>query len=181
MYKRRTTHQRSIIQLLNFWKERQKPYNNNLCLFRPLTLPLHDNGELEKETSKLLAAYLQNMEDVEAAKFLGVCMSVIPMVDYLTKTNNLLFDIDIVDGTLVEKRTIRREKYANTVRLLRWNSHICFLWNIKALFKIYRCPSCDQFSNKAGNRGRQLTTGKERVTHFFQRTCISSVKHFLTN
>ena len=52
-----------------------------------------------------------------------------------------------------------------TLRLLGYNSHICYVSNINALFEAYRCPSCDHFLKKAGNLDRHLTTCNERVSH----------------
>ena len=63
---------------LTFDKSARIPYNDKLCLFRALTLHLHGNDKLKKETSKLFAAYQQNMEDVDAAKFQGLCTNDIP-------------------------------------------------------------------------------------------------------
>ena len=73
-----------------FEKSTRKQYNDNLCLFRALTLHLHGNYKPEEETSKMLAAYLHNMEDVDAAKFPGVRMNDIPTLEDLTKTNIFL-------------------------------------------------------------------------------------------
>ena len=72
-------------------------------------------------------------------------------------------------------------KHSNTLRLLRYNSHICYVSKINALIKTYRGPSCDQCIKRAYNLEEQLTTGKERVNHVFPQMCISCEKRFLTN
>ena len=41
------------------------------------------------------------MNDVEGAKFQIVCVNDNPTVEDLTKQNNFLYDIQIVDGALV--------------------------------------------------------------------------------
>ena len=57
-----------------------------------------------------------------------------------------LYHIDIVDGAMpgeLARRSVG--KLSNTDRLLRSNSHICYNFDNNALFKTYRCLSCDQF------------------------------------
>ena len=58
-------------------------------------------------------------------------------------------------------------KHYNTVWTLRYNSHSCHVSNIMALFKAYRCPSCDQIIFKAGNLERQMRTSKHWVMQNF--------------
>ena len=53
-------------------------------------------------------------------------MNDIPIVEDLLTLNILLCDIDIVDGNIVGELARRSvQKYENTVRLLRYNNHIC--------------------------------------------------------
>ena len=55
-------------------------------------------------------------------------MNDIPIVEDLLTLNNLLYDIDIVDGNVIGKLARRSvQKNENTVRLLRYNNHICFV------------------------------------------------------
>ena len=58
-------------------------------------------------------------------------------------------------------------KHSKTVRLLHCNSHFSHVSNVNALFKAYRCPSCDQFNNTVRLQDLHLTTHKEGVTHVF--------------
>ena len=58
-------------------------------------------------------------------------------------------------------------KYSDTVRLLRYKSHIYSVSKINVLLKAYRCPSCDQFIKRVHDLDRHLTTCKERVKHVF--------------
>ena len=65
--------------------------------------------------------------------------------DLLT-LNILPYDIDILDGDIVRELARRSvQKYENTVRLLRYNNHICYVNNINAAFQSFRCPNCDTF------------------------------------
>ena len=98
--------------------------------------------------------------------FQGVCVKVIPISKDLVQSSIFLYDIDFVDRAMIEELTGRSVgEHSNTVRLLRYKSHISYAFNINALFKAYRWPTPDQVNNKAGNLERHLTTYKERVKH----------------
>ena len=97
-------------------------------------------------------------------------MSVIPIVEDLLTLNILLYDIDIVDGNIVGEFARRSvQKYKNTLRLLRYNNHICYVNNINAVFQSYRCPNCDNFFNRTFKLERHLTTCSERVKNVYPR------------
>ena len=75
------------------------------------------------------------MDGLSINQFKGVHMNDIPTVENLLTLNILLYDIDIVDGNIVGELARRSvQKYENTVRLLRYNNHICYLNNINAVF-----------------------------------------------
>ena len=89
-------------------------------------------------------------------------MNDIPIVEDLVQKNIHLYDIDFDDGGMVaELARISVGRLSNTVWLLRYNSHICYVSAINVPFKAYRCPSCDQF--EAGNLERHWTTCMEQV------------------
>ena len=156
------------VNCLTFGKNTRQPYNDNLCLFRALCLHLHGNERLEEETNKLFNLYLQKKDGIEPAAFQGVCMDDIPTVEEITGINNFLYDVDIVEGSLVGELARRSvQKHPDTVRLLRYNSHICYVANIHALFNAFRCPTCDCYFNRSGNLERHLTTCQERVKQVF--------------
>ena len=95
-------------------------------------------------------------------------MKDIPIFKGLITLNILLYDIDIVDGNFIGKLARRNvQKHENTVRLLRYNNHICYVINIQAVFHFFRCPNCDNFFNKTFNLERHLTTRRERVKNVY--------------
>ena len=97
-------------------------------------------------------------------QFQGVHMKDILTVEDLLSLNFLLYDIDIVDENIVGELARRSvQKYENTVRLLRYNNHICYANNINAVFRDFCCPNCDTFFNKTFNLERHLTTCSERM------------------
>ena len=89
------------------------------------------------------------MDGLNPNQFQGVHMNDIPTVEDLLTLNILLYGIDIVDGNIVGDLARRSvQKYENTVRLLRYNNHICYVDNTSAVFQSFRCPNCDTFPTK---------------------------------
>ena len=58
----------------------------------------------------------------------------------------------------------------NTVRLLRYNKHICYVNNINAVFQSFRCPNCDNFFNRTINLEPHVATRSERVKNVYPRS-----------
>ena len=124
------------INCLTSEEKTRQPYNDNLCLFRALTLHLHGTQRLEEETSKLFNLNINKMDGLSPNQFQGVHMNNIPTVEGLLTLNIVLYDMDSVDGNIVRELARRSvQKYENTVRLLRYNNHICYVNNINAVFQ----------------------------------------------
>ena len=154
------------VNCFTFERNRRHPYNDNLCLFRALALHLHGNEKLEEETSKIFNLFLNNSEQ-DVSKFQGVHSKDIPKVEELLQLNIFLYDINFVDGELIGELCRRSiQKYENSVKLLRYNNHICYVNNI-ALFKAFRCTTCDTIFSKTGNLERHLVTCSDRVKHIY--------------
>ena len=152
------------INSFTFEESTRQPYNDNLCLFYALALHLHGTQRLEEETSKLFNLFIKKMDGLCADQFQGIHMNDIPIVEDLLTLNIFLYDIDIVDGNIVGELARRSvQKYENTVRLLRYNNHICYVNNNNAVFQSFRCPNCDTFFNRIFILERHLTTRSERV------------------
>ena len=91
-------------------------------------------------------------------------MSDIPTVEDLLTLKIWLYDIDILDGSIVGEIARRSvQKYENTVRLLRYNNHICYVNNINAFFPAFRCPNIDTFFNRTFKLEQHFTTCSEQV------------------
>ena len=156
------------INCLTYEQNTKKPYKDNLCLFRALALHLHGNERLEEETSKLFNLFLINSTNPDPSKSQGVCMDDIPYVEDVVGINIFIYDIDLFDGAMVgalARRCIK--KYEKNVYLIRYNSHICYVDNINALCKAFRCPTCDTYFQKTGNLERHLVRCSERVKHIY--------------
>ena len=108
------------INCLTFEKNTRQPYNNNLCIFCALFLHMHKNQQLEEKTSKLFNLFINKMDGLSADQLQGVHMNVILFVEDLLTLNIVLYDIDIVDGSIIGEFAGRSmQKYNKTVRLFR--------------------------------------------------------------
>ena len=156
--------QNHTINCLTSEESTRQPYNDNLCLFRAFALHLHGTQRLEEGISKLFNLFIKKMNGLSPNQFQGVHMNEIPVVEDLLTLNILLYEIDIVDGNIIRELARRSvQKYDNSVRLLRYNNHICYLSNINAAFQSFRCPNCDTFFSRAFNLEQNLTTCSELV------------------
>ena len=122
-------------------KNTREPYNDNLCLFRAVALHLFGNERSEEETPKLFNLFLINSTSSVPSKFQGVCMDGIPTVEDIVRINIFIYDIDLIDGAMVGELARRSVKKYEKSQLMRYKSHICYVDNIHALFKDFRCPT----------------------------------------
>ena len=134
------------VNCLTYEENTRQPYTDNLCLFRALAPHMHGTQRLEEETLKLFKLFINKKDGLSPNQFQGVHMNDIPTVKDLLTLNILLYNIDIVDGNIVGELARRSvQKYENTVRLLRYINHICYVNNINAVFQCFRCPNSDTF------------------------------------
>ena len=165
------------VNCLTFERNTSQPYNDNLCLFRALALQLHGDEKLEEETSKFFNLVFNNNEDGDVSKFQGVHLNDIPKVEDLLQLIIFLYDIDFVDEDLIGELCRRTtQKIENSVKLLRYNNHICYVNNINALFKAFRCTTCDTFFSKTGNLERHLVTCSDRVKHIYTKNVYELIE-----
>ena len=100
-------------------------------------------------------------------------MTDIPKVEEMLQLNNFLYDLDIVDGELIGELARRSiQKFEKSVKLLRYNNHICYVNNINAFFKAFRCTTCDTFFSNTGNLERLLVTCSDRVKQIYLKNCL---------
>ena len=158
------------INCLTYDENTRQPYIDNLCLFGALALHLHGTQRLEEETLKLFNLFINKMDGLSPNQFQGVHINDIPTVEELLTLNILLYDIDIVEKHIIGEPARRSvQKYKTTVRLLRYNNHICYVNNNNAIFQSFRCSNCDTFFNRTFNLERHLTTCSERVKNLYPR------------
>ena len=84
-------------------------------------------------------------------------MDDVPSVEVIVGINFFIYDIDFRDGAMVAELARRSiKKYDKNVLLIRHNGHVCYVDKIHALFKAFRCPTCDKYFQKNGNLERHL-------------------------
>ena len=90
------------------------------------------------------------MDGLRADQFQGVHMNDIPIVEYLLTLNILLDGIDFVDGNIIGELARQSvQNYEITVRLLRYNNHLCYVNNNDAVIQSFHCPTiCETSFNK---------------------------------
>ena len=156
------------LNCLTFEINTRQPYNDNLCLFRALALHLHCNEKLEEETSKIFNLFLNNCEEGDPSKFQGVHMTDIPKVEDMLHLKIFLYDNDFVDGELIGELCRRSiQKCEKSVKLVRYNNHICYVNNTNALFKAFPCTTSDTLFSKTGILERRLVICSHRVKHIY--------------
>ena len=169
------------INCLTYEEDTRQPNNDNLCLFRALVFHLHGTQRLEEETSKLSNFSInKKMDGLSPNHFQGVHMNGILTVEYLLTLNIFMCDIDIVDRNIVGELASRSvQKYENTVRLLRYNNHICYVNEFNAGFQSFRCPNCDNFFNRTFNWDQNFSTCSERVKNVYPKNVYQTQKTLL--
>ena len=156
------------VNCLTFERNTSQPYNDNLCFFRTVALHLFCNERLEEEASKIFNLFLKNCGEGDPSKFQGVHMTDILKVEEMLQLKIFPYDIDFVDEELVGELARRSiQKFEKSVRLLRYNNHICYVGDMNSLFKSFRCSTCDTIFPKTGNLERHLITCSERVKHIY--------------
>ena len=156
------------VNCLTYEQNTKKPYKDNLCLFRALALHLHGIERLENETSKIFKLFLNNCGEADPSKFQGVHMTDIPKVEDMLQLNIFLYDIDFVNGELIGELARRSiQKFEKSVKLVRYNNHICYVTDMYSFFKSFRCSTCNTIFSKTGNLERHLITCSERVKHIY--------------
>ena len=148
-----------------------------------MALLLQEIGRLVEETSKLFNQFLEKIGETDPSNFRGNWMEDIAAVEDSVQADIFWYNIDIVDRSMIGKlpRRIVAE-HSNNVRLLRYNSQICYVSKFNALLKpivVHRViTSSNRFSTWSGI---WLLAKKKELNMFFQRLCINCEKHCLTN
>ena len=151
------------VSCLTFERNKSQTCNDNLCLLRALALHLHGNEKLE-ETSKFFNHFLNDSQKGDVSEIQRFHLNDIPKVKELLQLNIFLYDIDFADGELIDELCRRSiQKYEKSVKLLRYNNQICYVNIINALFKDFRCTTCDTCFSKTRNLERHMVTCSDRI------------------
>ena len=156
------------VTCLTFEKNTRKPFNDSFCLSKRAALHLFGNDKLEEETSKIFHLLLNNCGSADPSKFQGVHMTDIPKVEEKLQLTIFLYDIDFVFGELIGELARRSiKKFEKSVKLLRYNNHICYVYDMNSFFKSFQCSTCDTIFSRTGSLERHFITCSERVKHIY--------------
>ena len=144
-------------------------YKDYLCLFRAVAVHLYGSAELERKAAKLFDDILLEFGH-DTINFRGVSMDHHVFVENAIKHNIFIYDIDIEDGDFVDELARRSiQMYENSLILLRYNNHNCYVDDINTFFKRFRCPDCNTFIKRAGNFHRHVKSCKDGTFSMFIR------------
>ena len=105
-------------------------------------------------------------------------MDDIPSVEDIAAINIFIYDIDFIDGAMVGELARRSiKKYEKSVQLMRYNSHICYIDNIHALFKAFRCSTCDTYFQKNWKFGASLGPMQWTCEAYISKECVSTPRN----
>ena len=156
------------VNCLTFEENTRKPYNDNLCLFRAVALHLYGGTALEEETAKLFNIFMSSSGKTDPAQFRGVHMDDFPLVEDAANLKIYWYDVDVVEGAFIGEFARRSiHKYEQSVKLLRYNNHICYVNNINALFKAFRCTTCHEFFKRPPFLEKHLLRCKDKIRHIY--------------
>ena len=92
----------------------------------------------------------------------------VPSPEDIVGIKILIKDVDLFDGAMVGERARRSiKKYEKNVQLIQYNSHICYVVIIHALFKAFRSSTSDTYFQETGNMERHLVRCIDRVKHIY--------------
>ena len=93
----------------------------------------------KKKHPKFFNLFLNNCGEGDPSKFQAVHLTDIPRVEEMLQLNIFLYDIDFVDGELIGELARRSfQKFEKSVKLLRYNNHICYVSDMNSFFKSFR-------------------------------------------
>ena len=148
-----------FVKSFTFQDFTRKSYNDNLSLRRALAFHLQGIEKIEEESSSLFNIYREKI----GGMILQTVWKILQQwVTLLMRIFYALYDVDIVHVSLIGELASRIVgKRSDTVRLLRYNSHFCYVPNVNVLFIAFLRSVCDQFIKGAQHLERPSKTCKE--------------------
>ena len=148
----------------------RETYKDCLCLSRAVAVHLYGSAELETNAAKLLSDFLRESGH-DAINFRGVPMDHLVFVENAITHKIFIYDSDIEDGDFVGELARKSiEMYKNSINLLRYNNHYCYLNDISRFFKRFHCPNCDTFIKRAGNFLGHVRSCNDRILHVYPKS-----------
>ena len=143
-----------------------KPYQDNLCMFRSLAYELYGSNELQQKTTELMRMFLSATRRNDET-FQGIHEDDIPVLEVLIDRNIQIYSVFFDEESEMFAELTRRSsmKRSKTTSLLRYENHICWTADINKFLKKFRCYVCDQFFDRSFNLLRHMQNCSENTQH----------------
>ena len=105
-----------------------------------------------------------------------------PVVEVLLHLNIFLQEIGNLDGKSISELAKQSVKeHDKTIRLLRYNNHICYVSKHSSNFQCFRCHSCDTFFKRRSILTKNRLSVVSRLNTFLEQTFIKQRKTFFAS
>ena len=112
-------------------------------------LHLNVTQRLEEGISTIINSFVEKMDGLSPNRFKGVYINDVANFEDLLTVNVLLYDLSFVHGNNIGELARRKvQYYGNTVRVLRYKIHICYVSIINAVFQSFPCCNWYTFLKK---------------------------------
>ena len=167
---------------LTFERITRQAYRENLCFFCALGLHLQGIRKLEEETSNFFNIFVSRTDGLSPSQFQGVHMNKIPILERLLLLSIRLNDIDFVEENIIGELARRSvQKQENTVRLLRYNNHRCYVSNLRQFSNPLVAKTVTLSSTEHPNWSDIYLPSTNEWKKSISGTCIIFEKFSLTN
>ena len=145
-----------------------KPYQDNLCMFRALAYELHGSNDLQQNTISLMQTFLSATRR-DGETFPGIHEDDIPVLEALVDRNIQVHSIFFDEQSDMFAELTRRSsmKRSKTTSLLRYENHICWTADIDKFLEKFRCYVCDHFFDRSNNLEVHMRNCSEKTKHHY--------------
>ena len=98
---------------------------------------------LEEQTANLFHRYVEHSK-MDVAEFQGVTLESVNDIEELTELNINIYDMELDNEKLIVVLSHRSiNEYSKSIKLLRYQNHICYTKDINAVFNPFHCDNCN--------------------------------------
>ena len=134
-------HNKAVVGLAK--DEHGATYNDNLCLFRCLTL--HQGCDVRCIEATVVTLYAK-YTDTLVHDFAGVTIDDLHKVESKFKTNVVVYQLEEIDNGKTMAELVRRSpaQYQETMYLNLYEAHFSYIKDIRMYSHSYKCSKCEQ-------------------------------------